>query len=261
MWIRTLFALMLVLTAWAPATAQTSATVYLPLAVSQTYALPAGNVLRLDGVDDYATTPDGPAVDLGLGADDDFTIEAFFYVADQANTTTDTLVWKQTAYGLYILFRADTPDTVIFRLWTSPIDYVYIYADVPLANGWHHLAAVFDNEHTADSDQAALYLDGAQVKTGGGVDWTPGLYNSAGPLYVGAYAGVNPLAGRLEALRLSNSARYTTAAYDVPAAFAPDANTLALWQFDEPAGAASFADAAGHTAPLTGLNGAVTGAP
>ena len=218
--------------------------------------------LSLDGVDDYASAPDSVSLDLGTGSSDDFTIETFFYVPNLTNNATDTLTWKQGAYGLYILFSTSVSDRLIFRIWTGSSSWNFIYTDVNLSMGWHHAAAVFDNEYTASQDLMALYLDGSQVSSSTAFEWTPGIPNSASALNVGAYVGVNPLVGWIEELRLSGVVRYSGATYVVPAApYANDAGARALWHFDEVAGSTVFADGSDNGNTLTGLNGAHTGNP
>ena len=223
--------------------------------------MPSNNVLLLDGVNDYASAADSASLDLGIGASEDFTIETFFYVPDTTNTTVDTLVWKQGAYGLYILYSNTIQDRLIFRVNVGPLtnDYVYIFYNVDLSAGWHHVAAVYDNEFSATQDRLALYFDGSQVASGVGFDVTPGIYNSSSPVNIGAYLAINPANGPMEEVRFSNIVRYS-GSYAVPSApFINDANTRALWHFDEATGTTTFSDSSGHGNVLTGINGAKTG--
>src|SRR5437762_1020713 len=55
---------------------------------------PFGNALKLDGTDDYANISDNSSLDLGVADGEDFTIEAFVYVPDTTNTTTDVFFYK-----------------------------------------------------------------------------------------------------------------------------------------------------------------------
>jgi hypothetical protein len=172
------------------------------------------------------------------------------------------LIWKQGAYGLYILFNTSLPDRFIYRIWTDPSSYVFLYADVDLSVGWHHVAAVFDNEYTASEDLLALYVDGGVAVSSTAAEWTPGIPNSSSAVNIGAYVGVNPSVGWLEETRLSNIVRYSGASATVPAtAFSNDANTQALWHFNEAVGSTVFTDVSGNGNTLTGLNGAQTGNP
>jgi PKD repeat protein len=235
--------------------------VYLPI-VFRAYVKLFATALSLDGVDDYASAPDSASLDLGTGNNDDFTIETFFYVPDLTNTGTDVLVWKPGAYGLYIIYDASAPDRLIFRIWVNSANYVYLYYDVRLSVGWHHVAAVFDNENTASQDFIALYLDGSLVASSNQVDWTPGLPDSSSALNIGAYQGMYPAVGWIEEMRFSNVVRYSGTLYTVPTTpFVNDTVTRALWHFNEAPGSTVFADSSGNGNTLTGQNGAHTGSP
>ena len=217
-------------------------------------------VLALDGVDDYATGPDGPAYDLGTGATDDFTLETLFRVPASTATQTGTLFIKNLSYDFYILFNVGggEQDRVIFRL-RSGASSIVAYHSVTLAEGWHHAAAVFDNEYMETGDLQALYVDGNLVSAGSGVDWTPGLPNTTSALNIGGYLGINSFPGWLEETRISNTVRYSGSSYIVPAApFSSDANTVALWHFNETPGSTAFLDSSGAANDLSGFNGAVT---
>ncbi len=213
------------------------------------------STLALDAASSgYATAPDSETLDLADADGEDFTLETFFYVADLSNTTTDTLFQKSGTYWMYVLFSASAADRFIYRLWITAVDYVYLDYDVSLTVGWHHVAFVFDNEYTDSQDRMAIYLDGSLVKSATNVEWTPGLRNTAAAATLGG-----SFTGRLEETRVSDSVRYGSGTYPVPAApFAVDANTRALWHFDEAAGAVSLADASGNGNSLTGVNGAHT---
>lgn len=238
------------------------------LLVTQTLPVSAGPALfqlalELDGIDAYARAPDSSSLDLGTGATDDFTIEAFVYVPDLNNTTWDILTWKIDSFGLYIWCRTADSDRVVLRLYSSPGIYDYVYGDVSLSVGWHHVAAVWDNEWTADADKAALYVDGALI--GSKTDWeyTPGVADSSHDVSIGADWGTYPTSGWMEEVRFSNTVRYSGSSYTVPTtAFADDAYTRALWHFDEAWGSGTtFADSSGNGNTLTAYGGAIVGNP
>jgi hypothetical protein len=234
-----------------------------PTPTATQVALPLfDTALSLDGVDDYASAPDSASLDLGTGSADDFTLETFFYAPDEDNATSDTMIWKQGAYGLDVVYSATVPDRLIFRIWTNATDYNFLFVDAAITVGWHHVAAVFDNENTGGQDLMALYLDGNLAGSTTAFEWTPGILDSASALNLGGHLGTSPAIGWMEETRLSNSVRYTGATYVTPTQpFAPDANTQALWRFDEPVGSTSLVDSSGHGNTLTGLNGAQTGNP
>ena len=70
--------------------------------------------------------------------------------------------------------------------------------------------------------------------------------------------------GEIDAIRFSNIARHDVPAergvypFEPPHRFVPDAHTLALWNFDEPAGTDRFQDTSGNGKTLIGMNGAIT---
>jgi Calx-beta domain-containing protein/concanavalin A-like lectin/glucanase superfamily protein len=226
-------------------------------------AAPFGNALKLDGVDDYASIADNSSLDLGNTDTADFTIESFIYVPNTTNNTTDVVLWKQYAYALSILFHSASQDTLSFKFWAcgSLACEATLTTSTDLATGWHHLAAVFDNEWSEANDRAAIYLDGSEAVAASNFEFTPGVNNSANPLSLGANSGGVAFEGWLEEARLSDIVRYS-GSYSVPtSAFSTDGNTRALWHFDEAACSTSFADASPNANTLSGLNGAQTGPP
>lgn len=214
--------------------------------------------LLLDGVDDYAQAPDSNSLDIGTTASDDFTIEAFVYVADENNDSTDVLVWKDGSYAVYIVFSSTGYDLIHFRLWGGgTIDIATSSTTLPV--GWHHIAVTFDNEHTPSVDGLYIFLDGLRVGQVEFYDIIPGIPNTTTPLNVGGFTTTDPLSGRIEELRISSTLRYNTYNYTVPSTpFTNDADTRALWHFDEPAGSTSFSDSGSNGNTLTGYNGAQT---
>jgi plastocyanin len=224
-------------------------------------AVPFGNVLVLDGIDDYANIPDNATLDLGDADGEDLTVEAFFYVPNESNATTDVIFYKGSAYVLSVIFRTTSADTVRFQFWSTNVTSNILSNDTNITAGWHHVAAVFDNEFTGSNDRVAIYLDGAEFANSTAFEYTPGLNNSTNLLAVGANSGAVPLEGWLDEARFSQSVRYT-GPYSVPTSpFSNDANTRALWHFDEAAASTSFADSSGNGNTLTGQNGAQTGTP
>lgn len=108
--------------------------------------------------------------------------------------------------------------------------------------GWNHLAYVYD--HAAN--RHIIFWNGAVIRDAGD---TPPSQTSYPIIISGAEA--------IDEVRFSSSVRYS-AAFSPPASpFACDETTLALWHFDEVAGATVFHDACGAVDNLlVGLNGA-----
>jgi hypothetical protein len=128
--------------------------------------------------------------------------------------------------------------------------------------GWHHIAAVFDNENTTSQDLVALYLDGSLVASNNQADWTSGIPDSISALNIRAYQGVSSTVFWIEEMRFSDIVRYSGVSYTVPTTpFVNDVNTRALWHFNEAPGSTVFADSSGNGNTLTGQNGAHTGNP
>ena len=243
----------------APAFAAALAASVLAFAVPSAGAVPFANSLRLDGVDDYASAADSGALDLGNADGEDFTIESFVYVPDTTSDANETIFLKNQAYSMFVNFDSVSTDAIFFRVWLNSVTSVSLSNTTNLATGWHHVAGVFDNEFTAGNDRIAIYLDGTEFASNSTFEVTPGVFNSTQPLHVGANFGGVPWDGFFDDARLSDITRYT-GSYTVPSsAFTSDANTKALWHFDEAACSTSFADSSTNAVTLAGQNGAQTG--
>ena len=139
----------------------------------------------------YAYVTDNDSFDLGAGENDDFTIEAFFYVPDLNNddTRVEVIARKQDAYTFYIDFDKDTPDWIFFELIAFGGGEIRLGVELDILTGWHHAAVVFDNEYTEEKDMMAIFLDGNEVantnKELTQPEWTPGIPNSFRHLVVG----------------------------------------------------------------------------
>ena len=200
--------------------------------------------LALDGVDDFASAPDNTSLDLGIGVDEDFQISLRFYVPDLTNNSMDTLVWKNGAYGLYIIFSSTSPDRLVFRVNTGITSYVSLSYEIDIPAGWHAFTARFDNEYSPDQDLIAVQLDGAPEITATGFDVT-GMMDSTSPFYVGGYGTINPASGWIEELKITVN----------------ESDVRAWWHFDEDWGDTVFLDSSLYGNTLTGENGAQIGNP
>ena len=226
-------------------------------------AVPFSRALLLDCVDDYASVADSASLDLGDQDGEDFTLEAFFYVPDQSSDAAQIIAWKQYAYALFVNFNDASDDVVLFRFWSCPSSFCQndLYKSTNLANGWHHVAAVFDNEWSGTNDRAAIYLDGAELASTTAFEMTPGMHASTNVLSIGGAMLASWFDGWLDEVRFSDTVRYS-GAYTVPtAAFSNDASTRALWHFDEAPCSTSFTDSSGNGNTASGQNGAQTGDP
>jgi hypothetical protein len=186
-------------------------------------ALPAdtkNGVLKVDG--------DGAAVRVDLSRvalpDGPFTVEGRLRAAALKGRRGFVNNTESSGFGLFV--GDGKPGFTVF-LGSA---YVGAQADkvVLRENAWHHVAGVYDGA------EVRLYVDGKLVasKAGTGVRKTNGL-----PLYVGADVDANgkPVSyfdGEIDDVRISRGARYSGSAFDVPARFEPDAETLLLLRFD-----------------------------
>ena len=208
--------------------------------------------MALNGTNN-ASALDSPTLDLGTSGKS-FTIEAWVYVDPSdvnpwPSSEKRNVAFKNQAYRLYVEFKrkvfAGTDDTS-FSFYSS-FWWTYTRTGLNWLGGWYHLAAVFDN----NADSISLYLDGFRLMN---TSFNQDNYNSAATLFIG-----NGWKGRIDELRFSDTVRYSGPAYNIQTTpFTNDANTIALWHFDEPIGSTSFADSSGNSNTLTGHGGAKT---
>jgi hypothetical protein len=219
----------------------------------------SGNWLELDGTNDYTIAPDHSSLDIGIGDGENFTIECFFYVPDLLDENLEGIILKETAYWLYINMNTASPDRILFFInGGSP---TYIYTDVNLTVGWHHVAACYINNTGTSNDDMNLFLDGSRIAIyGPGTFYhSPGINNSSSSFYTGMYwtGVVNTFRGRIDEVRVSDILRYSGSTYVVPSSdFIDDGNTRALWHYNEVVGSTSFDDASTNNNTQTGQNGA-----
>ena len=221
----------------------------------------SGNWLELDGTNDYTIAPDHNSLDIGIGDAENFTIECFFYVPDLLDENLEGIILKETAYWLYINMNTATPDRILFFInGGSP---TYIYTDVNLIVGWHHVAACYINNASNSNDDMNLFLDGSRmaIYNSGTFYHYPGIMNSSSSFYTGMYWSgvVNTFRGRIDEMRVSDVLRYSGSTYTVPSSnFINDVNTRGLWHYNEVVGSTSFDDASSNNNIQTAQNGAQT---
>ncbi len=230
---------------------------------AQSWALEGGNWNELDSVDDFASAPDSASLDVGDESSESLTVEAWIYPRSfpAAPSTTGEnemiIAAKSNAYRLSIQRDKDTFGNSFpgFRFQVQ-IDTVSSFAVVAsfssvTLNQWYHIAGVFDNF----ADKIKLYVNGQQ-KVSSTV--SSNLTNSSETFIVGGpppSSGDKYFNGRIDEIRVSDVARYSSDFSSPSGPFVPDANTRALWHFDESVGSTVFADSSGNGNTLTGLNG------
>jgi hypothetical protein len=158
-----------------------------------------GQALRFDGVDDFATIPDNPALNLAQ-----FTVDLWFRTTTISNVSHPVMVGKgncgsgtQCNYELY--FEQATNE--IHSDLTVGGTYRNTTASAAglLSGAWHHAAT------TADGTNLRLYVDGVLVDTtplGGAVD------QNVLPLTLGNQTGLsNDFQGDIDQLRVQSVVR------------------------------------------------------
>jgi hypothetical protein len=208
----------------------------------------AGNALSYDGVDDFTTLPAG----IVQGLTSSFTIEFWVYWRGGAQ-------WQRvfdfgTAGNNFIMFTPKgnlnpAPDGSRFAIERAS-DGLTRVIDGPVlpTNTWVHVAITVDA-----SDVGKVYFNGTQVATAT-IDINPSELGNTTNDWLGKsqYAGspyFDPyFNGIIEEFRISNVVRYTTNFTPVTGAagqFTTDANTVALYHFNEGTGQTT-ADASGN---------------
>ncbi|MAE28654.1 MAG: hypothetical protein QF615_01010 [Planctomycetota bacterium] len=124
-------------------------------------------------------------------------------------------------------------------------------SDVVLANlapdSWHHLAATFGGEC---SPGVNVYLDGQLAWSYGEGEYCPSSWYTVLAAY--NYLGWHGFyKGQIDEVRISNTVRYT-GAFTPSQRHVVDADTWALWHFDEGSGAQAVDEVAGHVFELNG---------
>ncbi|MBL8056727.1 MAG: LamG domain-containing protein [Anaerolineales bacterium] len=217
-------------TATAPAPAATATRTATPAATA-TSAPAAGNWAPVfDGVNDLVRAQ---AAVPGVGP---LTVEAWVQPAGD-NATGLLVVGADANQGWSLELDGGSP---VFYIATAGGWQSGRHTARLSAGQWYHLAATYA------AGEIRLYVDGRGVRVTG-----LGTLTQGPALSLGGLDGYPYFAGALDEVRLSRVIRYP-ADFTRPAApFTPDADTLALWHFDEGSGqTASDASAAGNLLTL-----------
>lgn len=245
---------------------------------------PSGGVLSLDGEDDYAILPFAEHGHIFPEGTHAFTVELWFYPkAEPTEKDRDLILNQQVSIGLQARERCILGQNQL-------CSYRHAYLEGDTAHGlagtdspiqkdqWNYMAIIFKNStlcHATNNrisqgwrlarvDRVRLNIrrpERVQDFVVGGYDENKFVAPNGGLLYQ-----VSNFHGEIDAIRFSNIARYDCAAqghnpFDPPPRFLNDEHTLALWDFNEKAGADGFEDASGNGYTLIGMNGATTSDP
>ncbi len=243
---------------------------------------PSGGVLVLDGDDDYAILPLAEHGYIIPADTFDFTVEVWFYPKSKPKRREQNLILsQQVVFGL-------TSNTQHCDLDKDQICcYGAAYLEGEKAHGviggnvevekdqWNYLAIIFKDGafnfayNNRLSQTRFRWVDRVAAERRGIEEYKSffvGGYHKV-PVRIkgdGAEWRTARFHGEIDAIRFSNIARYDMPAergiypFEPPLRFVPDAHTLALWNFDEPAGTDRFQDTSGNGKTLIGMNGATT---
>jgi len=239
-----------------------------------------GNALSYNPVDaEFTTMPSGIVSSIPNGTS--FTIEAWVYWRGGGNyQRIFDFGFGDNSFGDnsigYMYMTPSNGGGVAFGFKIPGFPERQVAAGSPLpTNTWSHVAIVVDYGYNDGfgTPSGFLYVNGNRVAIGG-------LYNyDAGPPIVSTSYYPSGLAnatetnwlghprsifdpyfdGIIDELRISNTVRYSGATYTVPTTpfSLPDANTLALYHFDEGTGQTSIDATSNHPAAILGADGTV----
>lgn len=241
---------------------------------------PSGGVLVLDGDNDYAILSLVEHGYLIPANTFDFTVEIWFYPKSGPKRGENNLILsQQVRFGL----TSNTQDCNLDKNQLCCYGVAHlegkvkgvIALDVEIEKDqWNYLAVIFKdgafnfayNNRILQTRFPLVNRVAAEVQQKqkdffvGGYDKDVFTINQDGIVL----SQTTYFHGEIDAIRFSNIARYDLPAkkgiepFDPPHRFESDEHTLALWNFDEPAGADRFRDASGNRKTLIGMNGATT---
>jgi len=211
------------------------------------YAQPFSGYVSLDGTNDFMETAGSGAI---LPSGQDFTVETWVRTCGMIGYIVDA---RDAFSGEGLALSVVNPGAVRITVQGigGPAAAVDTLISVPLSSsGWQHVALTFSQS----TSQFELFVSGRPFASFT-ADFSPSAQFSLGR----DAAGAGPyFDGHLDELRISNVVRYT-APFNPFGPYTDDAQTLALWHFDEAAGTPGFADASGAGHDLTPRMGASPG--
>jgi hypothetical protein len=213
------------------------------VSTSTQFGSAAQMVLKLEGdPESYFAAPDHPSLDQEIGSN--LTVEAWIYPAltVEENGLEMMIVNKEDQYEI-----ADVIDQFAAAIKPAGVGWDYVYSGenfmIP-AKTWTHVAATWDgllvklyvNGKFAVSDDRFAGPDGAKgtLNVNDEVSSRGTATLKIGRRGRGDAERHSIFNGFIDEVRISKSVRYTEAGFAVPAkAFVPDADTVALYHFDE----------------------------
>jgi hypothetical protein len=212
--------------------------------------------LSYDGSFNYLTMPDN----IVQGLNGSFTIEAFVYWRGGSPSWGNSLLWHRifdfgTGQDNYTFLipqsNLNSRSGVMFAITVGdPMNYQVIQSDNPLPqNVWTHIAVTVD----ATTNTGNLFINGILDPTATTTNFTfrpsdlgPTTNNWLGRSEYAGAPNFDPyFNGEIDEFRISNVVRYTSDFTPSLIQFTPDANTVALYHFNEGSGQTT-ADATGN---------------
>jgi predicted secreted protein len=220
-----------------------------------------GNAVEFDGVNDYVQVQDSPSL---RNPSTELTVEAWvIFPSNSSGVRFVVRKWLDPSGGWmsYVLGTIDNriyggladQALVSFPSWTT----VQTVTDLGINDTWAHVAFTWKKGNITGAD-GKIFVNGLSVNT----SFTPSGYSgaftigyAAHPLYFARKADAtwesNYFKGIVDEVRISNVSR---TAFNLTSAPAADANTIALWHFDEGTGLMAY------DASANANNGTVSGA-
>ena len=187
--------------------------------------LAAGQVMELDGVDQYIVSTDTP---FDYIPSQDFTVAAWLKTDNSADHICLVGKWNNAATkGWFVSTLFGDP---LFQWSESPTKYAYRYGNTDLSDGeWHHVIWVHDSTgSTADNNSMSIFVDG--IEESSYTDGSSGVADETAhdtPLAIGWRDTIIPWDGSVDDVRIYNTALSSNQVYNLYQGIDPT-NTLVL---------------------------------
>jgi hypothetical protein len=202
-----------------------------------------------DGAGDKATLEGNVIPD-----DSDFTVEMLFNACSVNSNMLFDQLGSTVGYGLQLSFITSTDLQVRMRALGGMAHVENISLPIDVIGDWHHVAIT----HQADDSLNVVFFDGVAV-----AQFTSGFSSFSGTTAVGAndYNDGDSFQGRIDDVRISDVVRYTGFFGVETLSIVADANTVALWNFEDGQNSTTMADVSGNGYDMAGEGGAHVNAP
>ncbi|MCT4580989.1 MAG: T9SS type A sorting domain-containing protein [Flavobacteriales bacterium] len=210
------------------------------------FSQPFNNYLNLDGLDDYVQD-DFTGSNMPSG---DFTVEFWVYSCEQMGYKLIDAGGSTAGSGFEMNYSHNGGGLSAQVRGGHPTGGSVSYSSTP-TTAWRHVAVV--NNSTAAT--LSLYINGVLVDTSPVTG-----YNPSSRFFIGRmdYTTSGYLKVNIDEMRISDVVRYSTNFTPPTTEFSVDANTKALYHFNEAAGQINFLDATTNNYDLLGHDGATT---